>query len=153
MPDSDESLLDELRTVLAMIDPVPRQVDKAARASFDWRTIDVELAELVADSAVQPFAVVRTPAPDAGPRLLTFEAPGLTIEVEVADEGDERRLIGQLVPPQVADVEVRWRGGSLRGNSDTIGRFIAAPVPAGPVSVACWLGDSPTPVVTSWVTI
>ena len=52
----------------------------AARAAIGWRTIDAELAELIADSAVdEPALLVRG---TAQPRTLTFEAPGLTIEIE-----------------------------------------------------------------------
>ena len=32
-------------------DPVPERLDEAARSAYTWRTIDAELAELMADSA------------------------------------------------------------------------------------------------------
>ncbi len=41
-----------LRNVIDHADPVPQAVVDAARAAYTWRTIDAELAELTADSAM-----------------------------------------------------------------------------------------------------
>ena len=74
-----------------------------ARWAFTWRTVDSELAELVADSATDELALsgVRS---DAGPRLLTFEVSQLelAVEVQVTESAGARRLLGQVVPPQQA---------------------------------------------------
>lgn len=164
MDSRDDALIAELRGALDTLDPVPEHVIEAAKASFAWRRIDEALAELVDDSATQPSSRVRSAGsapghPEAGsgasaePRLLTFRGPGLTVEVEVTQLGASRRLVGQLVPPRSAEVEVRWQGGSITIEADTIGLFSASPVPAGPVAIVCRPGSGEAQVVTSWITI
>jgi len=147
----DEDLLRELRAAARRFDPPPESVLDAARASFTWRTIDAELAALEFDSAVdQAATAVRS---GEGPRLLTFAAPGLSIEVEVSPVGSRRQLVGQLVPAQPARIDVRHAGGVTTVRADQLGRFDAAAISAGPVSLRCRLGDAPSspPVVTEWI--
>ena len=43
-------MLHELRDLAERTDPVPASVLEAARAALDWRRVDTELAELVADA-------------------------------------------------------------------------------------------------------
>lgn len=149
----DEGLIVELQTALATIDPVPADVIAAAKASFSWRSVDDELAELIADSATAPLAGARSVSDPEESRLLTFEGPGLTVEIEVTAQGDMRRLVGQLIPPRRAEVEVRWSGGAVTSEADEIGLFAAGSVPAGPVSIVCRPPDAERQVVTSWVTV
>lgn len=153
MIDSDDALIAELQDLFETTDPVPAHVVAAAEASFTWRTIDAELAALVADSAERPLAGVRSQVDHVGPRLLTFEGQGLLVEVEVDPVGTTRRLVGQLVPPKSAEVEVRWPGGSLTRAADEVGHFTAEAVPQGPVSLICRVTGAGKPVATSWVTI
>lgn len=92
----EEALL--MRRIADMFDwadPVPRAVVEGARAAFGWRDLDAELARLVEDELLQGTAV----RADGEQRLLTFEAPGLTVAVEATEIGGSRRLVGQLVPP------------------------------------------------------
>lgn len=144
----DLALLGDLREVLEQLDPVPPEVVSAARSAWTWRTLDAELAELAHDSALEPGAGVRG---HAGPRLLTFEAPSLTVVVEVTETGSTRRLLGQLVEPRPAEVQCRHAGGSTRTSADELGRFLVEDVSAGPVSFVCSIeGRS---VMTSWVSV
>ena len=47
MDERDEGeLLEELRSLIDRLDPVPDHVEAAARAAYSWRTIDTELAAL-----------------------------------------------------------------------------------------------------------
>lgn len=150
---ADDLLLDALRVVVEQADPVPGEVVDAARATFTWRTIDAELAELAYDSLLDDdrLAGVRG---DAAPRTLTFEGPSLIVELEVADDGGLRRLLGQLVPPGPAQVEVRHAGGLLRVPADEVGRFAASGVAPGPVSLRCIVqGADGPPLETAWVTV
>lgn len=152
--ENDGSLLEELRTVLRQVDPVPARVREAAKASFAWRTVDAELAELAFDSLVDQHQLATVRA--AGePRLLTFTAPGLTVEVEVAASGGRRRLIGQLVPPGAAQVKVRHPGGAVTVDADELGRFTVAEVEPGPVRLQCRVrrAEPVAPFVTDWVSI
>lgn len=135
----------------ARMDPVPQSVLDAARGSFTWRTIDAELAEIAFDSVVDgDLAGVRGRL--SGPRLLTFEAADIAIELEVTQVGDRRRLVGQVVPSDAADVEVRHGEGSTAVDIDDMGRFAVDEVPSGPVSVRVRRPDQ-DPVDTDWVTL
>jgi hypothetical protein len=147
----DGDLLAAMRGVWDQVDPVPSHVLEAARGAFGWRDIDTELAELVLDSRLTDAGVRSA----EGPRLLTFEAPGLTIEVEVGVTATGRNLVGQLVPPGPAMVTVRCNGPDRTIEADGLGRFSAVGVPAGPVSLLCHRVDAggSTDLATSWVTI
>lgn len=151
---AERELLAVLRDVLEEVDPVPAGLADAARAALSWRTVDAELAELVADSALEQAGVRSTRAP----RLLTFTAAETTLVVEVAAPTPPaqagRRLIGQIVAPRAVEVEVRHSDGSLTVTADEYGRFRAEPVPPGPISLACrFPGTEIADVVTSWVVI
>jgi len=148
---ADAQLLDELRRAASQFDPPPPAVVEAARSSFTWRTIDAELAALVFDSGVdQPVTALRG---GEGPRLMTFSSSGLDIEVEVINLGSRRQLVGQLVPPQAADIDVRHAAGTTTIQADQLGRFGADAIGSGPVSLRCRLAATPSaqPVVTEWV--
>jgi hypothetical protein len=146
----DTELLADIRDVYDQLDPVPPEVVAAARGALTWLTIDADLAELTADSLIDSAAVRSAGAP----RLVSFEADGLTVEVEVAETGDTRRLVGQLVPPGPAQVTVRSAGGEHTVEADELGCFAVEGIAPGPVSLLCRLPDSPDrPVVTSWISI
>jgi hypothetical protein len=138
-----------LRSVIDRADPVPPAVVDAARAAYIWRTIDAELAELTADSAMTSAGVRSSSAP----RLLTFEGAGIEVEVEVAQMGTTRRLAGQLVPVSAAQVTVRWAGGTEDAVADDLGRFAVDGIPSGAISLAVLRAGEQHPIVTSWVSI
>jgi hypothetical protein len=148
--DQDAQLLRAVADVYTETDPVPAALLSAAKAALSLRRLDALLAELTSDSQLAPLAGIRA---DHGPRLLTFEAGPVTVEVEVAVSGGSRRLTGQLVPPAGGEVELRYPTGSSVTTADDLGHFVAD-VPAGPVSLVCRLaGFSGPPVATSWVTV
>ncbi|MGH2944470.1 MAG: hypothetical protein ACRDLN_17045 [Solirubrobacteraceae bacterium] len=156
LPPDDDALLAELRDVIGQLDPIPEPVQIAARLALEWRTLDAELAALVHDSAVDASLVALRGA--VAPRALTFEAPDLTIEVEaeIADGDGGLRLVGQLVPPQRAEVAVHHGEDLIAVRADERGRFAACGVATGPVSLRCRL-DGPSGasrlVETGWLTI
>lgn len=136
--DNDDELLAELRTLAALHDPVPPEAIAAARSAIAWRTMDAELAELTGDLVSDDqLAGVRS---SRAPKLLTFEAPSLTVEVEVLETATARRLLGQLVPPTAGEVEVRHGAGTTTVTVDEVGRFTADGVAPGPVSLRCTAG-------------
>src|SRR3954470_17810269 len=107
----DAEVLAELRSVIDQVDAVPADVVAAAKASFTWRTVDAELAqlaELTFDSLVDEDAGVLVRGGEQ-PRLLTFGAAGVEIEVEATATASGRsfRLLGQVVPPAAGQLEVR----------------------------------------------
>jgi hypothetical protein len=145
----EEGLLRELRAIVSRIDPTPPEMVAAAKSGFIWRTLDAELAQLTSDSVLDAdrMAAVRGVA---APELLTFEAAGLTVEVETAAGPDGVRLLGQLVPPQAGSVEVRHTGGTVTVDADDMGRFTAAGLQAGPVSLSCRTAADGLHVATDW---
>jgi hypothetical protein len=158
---ADQELDDELRRIAARLDPVPEALVHAAEAAFAWRGVDVELAELAFDSLAERESLALVRGADE-PRLLTFHAAELTIELEVRPPtrehpplaGVEHRLIGQLLPPGPARVEVRHPDGVLMVEADELGRFAAEQVATGPISLRCQrAGAATAPVVTEWVPI
>jgi len=151
----DESRLEEeLRRAAARFDPLPEGLLRAAAEAFTWRTIDTELAELVFDSLVDhdEASLVRGP-PER--RLLSFQAGQLTIDLEVTSTESARSLVGQLVPPRRADIEIRGADAAIAADADELGRFRAGPLPAGPMSLRCSTvpGAPGAAIVTDWVSI
>ncbi len=86
---------------------------------------------------------------------LSFPASGLTIELEITGSGDERRLMGQLIPRQPAVVDIRHADGVITVEADELGRFSAEAVPLGQISLRGRLGPvtDQSPVVTGWITV
>ena len=144
----DDLMMDELRGIARELEPVPPEIVAAAEASLTWRTVDDELAELAFDSLLEPGAMAGTRG-GAGPRLLTFSAGERHVEVEVTTLDRHCRLVGQLVPPNAAAVEVRAGVGTVTVQADEIGRFTAESIPAGPTSLRVTIGG--TSVTTAWV--
>ncbi len=143
---SDDRLADLLGQALQAMDPIPDHVVEGARAAFTWRTIDAELAELVFDSA-SGLVGVRSDDVD---RQVTFRAPGVEIEVVVIEEG-RRRLVGQLVPPSVATIELVGGDEVRSAQTDRLGRFTFDDLPPGPVRLAVLDANGASTVQTDWV--
>jgi len=142
----DDDLIAVLTTALRTADPVPARVLHAARGAYTWRTIDAELAELVFDSASE-LTGVRS---EDQARQVTFQAPGIEIEVMVVD-GSTRRIVGQLVPAQESTIELTGADRAVATTSDDLGRFTFDEVLPGPVRISV-VGDGNTPTVhTDWV--
>jgi hypothetical protein len=145
-PDPNDDALQELLAVaLRQGDPVPRHVIAAARGAWTWRTIDQELADLVFDSATELTGV----RDRGGARQLTFRAPGIEIEVMVADPAT-RRLVGQLVPARATTVRLDGTRSSVEQESDRFGRFTFDSAPSGPLRFSVDLPDAAA-VLTDWV--
>jgi len=146
----DEKLLASLGAALEAADPLPESVIEAAKATFTWRTIDAELASLVFDSAAGELAGVRS---SEATRQMTFSTPGVEIELIVVSE-TSRRLVGQLVPPQTAEVTLHHESDTRTAQSDSLGRFTFHDVPTGSVRLTCKLaGDDGAVVQTEWTII
>jgi hypothetical protein len=127
----DEPLLEELGRVAGARDPVPDAVRAAAHAALDWRTLDAELAELVADTAAadEELATVRSGETDV---LLSFAAGDLSVELEIRATPEGRELMGHVLPPQPAAVTLERPAGALDLAADAHGRFFAGALAPGP---------------------
>lgn len=157
----DDPLLDELASLFERVDPVPAHVVAAADAAIEvvaaWRDLDSVdyggLLDIVTDTALAPEpAGVRA---EGGPRLVTFgaDAGERCVEVEVGVEpAGTLRLVGLVVPTGPGELEVRSPGGAFRVPVDELGRFRAAGVPAGPLSLVLhYPGQQAIP--TDWITV
>jgi hypothetical protein len=148
----EEQLLAELRALAEVADPLPPEVTFAAKGSFAWRRVDADLAELTFDSLLEDAALAGVRGADTV-RLVTFEAGDVSVEVEITEAGDRRRIIGQLVPPQMAQVEIRTEADHREVDADELGRFAADQLPPGPASLRCRLSSTGRMVETGWVVL
>ncbi len=119
-----------------------------------------EEALLSFDSLTDDSPITRGVRSASAWRQLSFRASGLTIELSVTTEGPVRRLMGQLLPRQPAQVDIRYGDTILSVQADELGRFVADDIPAGAISIRCRLGDGfsdeaqeAPPVVTGWISI
>ncbi len=148
MPDHrDDDLLAQLRLAASHLDAVPAAVLAGARAAFVQRSIDTELAELIADTSQEHQVLAGGPGGE--PALLRFGAPSLGMGLEVLSEAGARRVRGHLVPPRPGRVEVLHAGGAMQVEVDADGRFSADHVMPGPVSLRCRPSVG-APVETEW---
>jgi hypothetical protein len=150
-PDDELGVLaGNLAEVVVAADPIPLDVLHALRSSFNRRTPDADLAELVYDSALDEDPGVRHGGTS---RQLSFAGPRITVEMEVVTE--RTRLVGQILPPMAGRVEIRSSGGSYLLEVDDLGRFATDYIPKGPVSFRCLTDDSKQAVeaVTDWVVL
>jgi hypothetical protein len=142
----DDELLALLGDVLEAECAVPAATLTAAQAAFALRNLDVELADLLFDSADLPAgAGVRGPA--GGRRMVTYQRAGLLIECEVGPA----ELIGQLLPAGPVTLELMQATGRCRTvEVDEHGRF-SAPLPrSGPIRLRCRQRQQPD-IVTPWL--
>lgn len=144
--DFDTGLLEEeLRQAAAVLDPLPPALLQSAVDAYALHDLDARVAELTFDSLVDALPV--RGVTDA-PRMLTFTAGEVTLDVEVTEQG----LIGQVLPPGPARVELL--GGphpAAALTADDMGRFAADTAPSGPFALRLRTGDDV--VVTEWLRV
>ena len=81
-------------------------------------------------------------------QALRFEYRHATVEL-VADDGSGG-VVGRILPPQAARIELCYAGRSLMLSSCESGCFWLTALPRGPVSLRCELASGVV-VQTSWV--
>jgi hypothetical protein len=146
---NDDHLLAELRDALAARRAVPPAFIEAGRNAFAWHDIDAELAQLTYDSTRGSELAAVTRTDTASIRALTFTSARLKIEFEVT--GDS--VLGQVVPPQVASIELQALAGTvITMTSDEIGCFSIHPVPPGPFRLR-FRAPGGIDVLTGWITL
>jgi hypothetical protein len=150
----DMGLLDELRAIAGRVDPVPEAMVLAARSAIAWRNLDANLAALTYDSVLDDELVgVRSVT---APRLVTFAAGELEIEVQVGDDGPDKRVVGQIVPPGPATVVLKKflseLGPDVEVAADELGRFSFDRVQPCTVRLEVRpAADGARPVRTDWL--
>jgi hypothetical protein len=155
---ADDAMMVRLGALFEQHDAPPDLAIRLAEQSFGLRSVDAELAALVADSAVDEALIgVRGhdgPWDRAAPRLLTFEAGDLALEIAVERQNGRRRLLGQLLPAAPARIEVRQPSvvASRWSDADERGRFTVEDVVPGPISVTCHRDGHPA-ITTEWTAV
>jgi hypothetical protein len=124
---SDDELLWELGAALR--EPaVDESSIRAAQAMFTWRTMDADLELLLL------------------PRMLVFSGERMRVEINIGEAG----IAGQLIPPRPGWVTLVASDGRLAiTRADDVGCFAFPPPAAGPLRLACRLGDDH--FSTGWV--
>jgi hypothetical protein len=145
-----DALEQRLRQVAVDRDPVPPSVLDHAMHALELRDLDTELAALVADSldADERLALVRGPQ---GTRLLTFEAPGVVVELQVTSTGDRRQLEGHVAGAGGCELSLEHPEGTVVISPDEHGRFQVDVVPAGRLRLHVRAEDRS--VTTTWVDV
>ncbi|MFF7450261.1 MULTISPECIES: hypothetical protein [unclassified Streptomyces] len=138
-------LEEELRRAAAILDPVPSGLRQLAVAAFALHDLDARIAELTFDSVVDAIPVRGA---TGVLRMLTFRAGEVTVDVEVTGQ----ELLGQVLPPQQALIEVL--SGPQAGaplTTDDMGRFSYDEPPVGPFALR--LRTDEGAIVTDWLTV
>ncbi|MET8076363.1 hypothetical protein [Streptomyces sp. NPDC005303] len=138
-------LEEELRQATGILDPVPPALRQIAVEAFALHDLDSKIAELTFDSVVDALPVRGA---TGAPRMLTFHAGEVTVDVELTPQG----LMGQVLPPQSARIEVL--SGPQAGSpltTDDMGRFTCDASPAGPFALRLRTGEQV--IVTDWLTV
>lgn len=144
----DQDLLQKLREGLEASDAVPSDVTAFAKASFEWRNIDAELAQLEFDSVDEDLpAGVRS---SATARMISFQAGQWMLDLEY-DETTQT-LMGHISPTVSYHVELHLPGARFSVESDEHGRFQASEVTPGPVSLVLRMDDGQV-VKTQWIVL
>jgi hypothetical protein len=148
---ADEALLVRLGGIAATVDPPPPLLAELGRASYEMRRMDVELAQLVDDSALE-LAGVRATTSDA--RLLTFEGAEVAIELQISLVAGQLSLIGQVVPvpdDEGGIVYLQTPDGRVTSAVlDDVGGFRLDAVPARLLRLHIQLPHGTT-VTTTWI--
>jgi len=147
-----DDLLFELRRLAHTVDPVPDEVTAYAESALGWRRVDAELAELLADSWLEADALARSG--EGAARQLSFRASGLELDVEIQAAAAGAVILGQLAPPDAAELEVQRDDGTLiaTGATDELGRLRVEVGEHGRVRLVVRRAGA-TPVETSWFDI
>ncbi len=148
---SDEDLLRVLGIVLEEDEPLPAEAVAFASEAFVWRDMEVELAELLHDSAREEAVVLRD---DVCLRILVLQSGEITLDIEHASN----RLSGAVSPAGHYRVEIREAGtdGLPAATSiltDEAGMFEVQDEIRGPVRFVVSVPDGDVSVLSPWITL
>jgi hypothetical protein len=144
--DDDDQFLGDLSDALREAAPLADVVAEYGRGAFAWRTVDEDLllAPLSFDSSIERVADQRSGPDD--PRILTFTAAPLSLELEVMPD----RVVGQIIPPGPGQIRVEAADGvTFHVEADDIGFFVLPRVPPGSVRLRC--DTRVARLVTDWI--
>ncbi len=146
---TDEELMDDLRRVIQAMDNPSLPDPAAAKSALAWNHIDAELALLEYDSELaEADSGVLLRGAETMPRQLTFTTGDVTIEIEIGPSG----LIGQILPPQAATIELHSGNDEPRrvADADEFGVFQIQEFKPGPTAVVARAVDGSWSIRTAW---
>jgi len=146
---SDDDLLRELEHAVADRRGVPVHLVAAAKAAFEWRSVEeeLELLTLSYDSSLDEVIGVRGSASTAL-RMLVFDAEHVTVELQLGADV----LMGQVVPADSDRVVLECADGRVdEADPDDAGVFLLRRPARGPVRLRC--RHHSAVMVTEWMPI
>lgn len=149
--------LDDLMNRLRRLgdgDPPPALVTTLARAAFETRDLDGELAVLTADSAFDELASVRTADTAVMPRMLSFETEAVGIELQIERAGRTVTVRGLITGVDPAgdgiELEADTPDRRIPLALDPHGWFTATDLTPGTLRLRL-RGAAGGPVTTPWI--
>jgi hypothetical protein len=127
LDDADFGVLDDIRELFEVLDPMPADLPERIRFSLALRDLEVEVARLAEEDQL---AVAARGTEQS--RTITFDSDSLTIMIRIdANRDGTVRVDGWLAPPQCRRIEMKTAADPLTAASDGQGRFVFASVPRG----------------------
>jgi hypothetical protein len=127
LDDTDLALLDGIRDMFGVADPMPADLPERIRFRLALRDLEIEVARLADEQ--EALAGIRGAEQS---RTITFDSDSLTIMIRIDANRDETvRVDGWLAPPQRREIDMKTTAESLSVSSDGQGRFAFARVPRG----------------------
>lgn len=123
----DERLMAELRAAVAATSEIPPEVTTAAKAAFELRTLDDELALLTYDSMKDKQVAGTLRSDTMSVRSMVFGIGDVTLDLDILPD----QIVGQLSPPMRGSIVIETPNGPARqGEIDALGMVsIAVPTP------------------------
>jgi hypothetical protein len=127
LDDTDFRLLDGIRDMFAVADPMPADLPERIRFRLALRDLEIEVARITEEE--QELAGIRGAELS---RTITFDSDSLTIMIRIdANRDGTVRVDGWLAPPQRREIEMKTAAESLTVSCDDQGRFAFTQVPRG----------------------
>jgi hypothetical protein len=127
LDEADFGLLDGIRELFQVIDPMSADLPERIRFSLALRDLEIEMARLAEEDQLTVAARGTEQS-----RTITFDSDSLTIMIRIdANRDGTVRVDGWLAPPQRREIEMKTGADSLSVASDEQGRFAFARVPRG----------------------
>ncbi|HET9081056.1 MAG TPA: hypothetical protein VFO01_11160 [Trebonia sp.] len=144
--DDDQRLFEDLSGAFRETASLSGVIAEYGKGAYAWRTVERDLlrASLSFDSSLERVTERRSGPDD--PRVLTFTAAPLSLELEVMPG----QIAGQIVPPGAGEIRVETADGvTYHVEADDVGFFILPNVPRGTVRLRC--DTAVARLVTDWI--
>lgn len=149
MDDEDRALLDEIRRVASVVDPVPDDLAERTLFAMMLARLQAEVMEIQREGLPEP--VLRSEEVGQGTvqaTTITFAADAVTVMITVSESPTGGLCIdGWAAPPEPYVVELYRPDDRVRVESDDDGRFVLFDVPYGRAALALRRTDGTGPTV------